>query len=135
MSLKLNFFFWRGVQVGYLSEEFLFLIESWFSLFSCCFQNSLIVIPPRPKVNKHGQVTNPTWVTEYNFPATLSRCKYPKIADALHELQMNRGNVRNFAPEPLPPGAEELRNAGKSLCRRNFEVLDGVSLRSYINIV
>ena len=31
-----------------------------------------------------------TWVSEYNFPAMLSRCKFPKEYDAIHELQTNR---------------------------------------------
>ena len=31
-----------------------------------------------------------TWVSEYNFPAVLSRCKFPKEYDAIHELQTNK---------------------------------------------
>ena len=31
-----------------------------------------------------------TWVSEYNFPAMLSRCKFPKEYDAIHELQTNK---------------------------------------------
>ena len=31
-----------------------------------------------------------TWVSEYNFPAMMSRCKFPKEYDAIHELQTNK---------------------------------------------
>jgi len=45
--------------------------------------------------------TNPTWVTEHNLPAMLSRCKFPKKYDALHELQTNRSKKRQ--QRELPP--------------------------------
>lgn len=51
-----------------------------------------------------GQIINPSWLTEYNFPAVLSRCKFPKISDALHELQSNRAKKR-AAPPPPPIAA------------------------------
>ena len=31
-----------------------------------------------------------TWVSEYNFPAMMARCKFPKEYDAIHELQSNK---------------------------------------------
>lgn len=46
---------------------------------------------------------NPTWVTEHNFPAMLSRCKFPKKYDAVHELQTNKSKKRMFAQMPVPP--------------------------------
>ena len=46
-------------------------------------------------------MVNPTWVSEHNFPALLSRCMFPKTSDALHELQTNRAKKRN--PMPSPP--------------------------------
>jgi len=46
---------------------------------------------------------NPTWVTEHNFPAMLSRCKFPKKYDAVHQLQTNKSKKRMFAQMPVPP--------------------------------
>ncbi len=46
--------------------------------------------------------TTDTWIGEYNFPALLSRCKFPKVSDALHELRANRSRQRN--PMPDLPG-------------------------------
>ena len=34
-----------------------------------------------------------TWVSEYNFPAVLTRCKFPKEYDAIHELQTNKYDI------------------------------------------
>ena len=43
-------------------------------------------------------------MSEYNFPAVLSRCKFPKTGDALHELSTNRTKKRTEPNlPPLPP--------------------------------
>ena len=40
------------------------------------------------------------------FESSCPRCKFPKVADALHELQTNRAKFRSAEPEPLPPEAQ-----------------------------
>lgn len=46
-------------------------------------------------------------MTEYNFPATLSRCMFPKISDVLHEMQTNRGKKRSATLAPIPAAIKE----------------------------
>lgn len=52
----------------------------------------------------NAHLNNATWISEYNFPAVLSRCKFPKTSDAVHELATNR-NKNRTEPNlpPLPP--------------------------------
>ena len=54
--------------------------------------------------SSNAHLNTATWLSEYNFPAVLSRCKFPKTADALHDLTTNR-NKRRKEPNlpPLPP--------------------------------
>ena len=54
--------------------------------------------------SSNAHLNTATWLSEYNFPAVLSRCKFPKTADALHDLTTNR-NKRRQEPNlpPLPP--------------------------------
>ena len=47
-------------------------------------------IPVKVSAPASSNLNNPTWLTDYNFPAVLSRCKFPKTQDALHELTTNR---------------------------------------------
>nr|XP_040578308.1 uncharacterized protein LOC121127009 [Lepeophtheirus salmonis] len=42
----------------------------------------------------------PTWISDYNFPATLSRCKFPKESEVITELTTNRYKKRNLHPLP-----------------------------------
>ncbi len=58
---------------------------------------------------------SPTWFTEVNLPALLSRCKYPKVADALHEMQTNRAKRRSAPPLPPIPDAILAAMAGQDL--------------------
>merc|ERR1719278_444488 len=52
----------------------------------------------------NAHLNNATWLSEYNFPAVLSRCKFPKTGDALHELSTNRTKKRTEPNlPPLPP--------------------------------
>lgn len=72
-----------------------------------------------------GQIVNPTWISEYNFPAVLSRCKFPKVSDALHELQTNRSKTRNPRPMlPLPnsdeTGSKENTDMAQQIRREMF---------------
>ena len=49
-------------------------------------------------------LNNATWLTDYNLPACLSRCKFPKTQDALHELNSNRTKKRTEPNlPPIPP--------------------------------
>ena len=52
-------------------------------------------------------------LTEYNFPAVLSRCKFPKTYDAIHELTTNRGKKRN--PAPTIEGGEYSKSEARRL--------------------
>jgi len=59
-----------------------------------------------------GGAINPTWFTEYNLPATLTRCKFPKTVDVLHEMQTNRSKPRPCHPLPPIPDAIVAASAG-----------------------
>ena len=62
----------------------------------------LVHISGLTSVNAH--LNNATWISDYNFPAVLSRCKFPKTSDALHELTTNRNKNRQEPNlPPLPP--------------------------------
>lgn len=62
----------------------------------------------------------PTWVTEYNFPALLSRCKFPKKYDAIHEMQTNRNNRRAAVPPPMIPLETKVNPDMESEIRKNM---------------
>ena len=67
-----------------------------------CDWISMFVFSALSSANAH--LNNPTWLSEYNFPAVLSRCKFPKTQDALHELSTNRTKKRTIPNlPPLPP--------------------------------
>ena len=54
-------------------------------------------------------------LTEYNLPAVLARCKFPKAYDAIHELTTNRGKKRNPAPAPEFGGDQTKNEARRQL--------------------
>ena len=62
----------------------------------------------------NAHLNNATWISEYNFPAVLSRCKFPKTSDAVHELATNRNKNRT---EPnLPPLPPEFASFAGTIC-------------------
>jgi len=66
-------------------------------------------------------LNNATWLTDYNLPACLSRCKFPKTQDALHELNSNRTKKRTEPNlPPIPPEVAQFAGSGFDVRRDMF---------------
>lgn len=79
---------------------------------------SAVLLPPRqpppPALTLLDTQNNVTWVSEYNFPAMLTRCKFPKAYDAIHEMQTNRSNTKRLSTL-LPPLPIEMNDVAAAL--------------------
>merc|ERR1712141_245068 len=72
--------------------------------------------------SSNAHLNNVTWLTDYNFPAVLSRCKFPKTQDALHELNTNRN--KNRTQPNLPPLPPEIQTGSVFDFRRDMFITE-----------
>jgi hypothetical protein len=88
-------------------------IESQLPLESMMSGGSMMTTSLMSMTSMTSSTNNPSWLSEYNFPALLSRCKFPKTQDALHELSTNRSKKR-VEPNlpPLPPEVAQFVTSG-----------------------
>jgi len=76
---------------------------------------------PQGITSANALLNNTTWLTDYNLPACLSRCKFPKTQDAIHELNSNRTKKRKEVNlPPIPPEVAQFTGSGFDVHRDMF---------------